>query len=290
MPAPDKDEVTARPPATDALNAGPIACDLCGSAPARYVDYSGVTGMLIGHQMWSSEAVACESCSSQMYEAARSKLLKTGWWSIFGLLYTPFLLVGNAITRRRHRTKLEDPATWQSDAAATRPLLRRSMVVTFGALGAVIAALLLINAGVGSTPPTDIPLENLNVRLVGPPEGKVARADLIAGDCFDMAALGTAPAYVTPMACDTEHQYEFIARTTLDDGAYPGFDQVDALAVDFCLRRFKGHVGLAYEASVYEFFYVTPTAAEWSNDRTVECYLAGPDRQPLTEPARGSRR
>ncbi|HEX9643871.1 MAG TPA: hypothetical protein VGC11_07725 [Acidimicrobiia bacterium] len=106
--------------------------------------YSAITGLLVAHQTWEYKVVACRSCSDEIFRTARRKLAFTGWWSVTGLFITPLMLIGNAVGRRRHRRRLDEPIILGFDPAQERERFFRRTGVQLTALIVLMVVLLAI--------------------------------------------------------------------------------------------------------------------------------------------------
>lgn len=104
-------------------------------------------------------------------------------------------------------------------------------------------------------------------------QGKVDVTDLKAGDCVveDLAKDEFTRVKVAP--CSKSHFFETYASFELEDGDFPGDEQVDQLAGQGCYDRFAGFVGIAYDDSELEWSYMMPAEETWSSDRGVACLI-----------------
>ncbi len=115
---------------------------------------------------------------------------------------------------------------------------------------------------------------------------------LDAGDCFDQVQPGDGSVQsVSSVDCDQPHDHEVYATYDLDDGAWPGSDEVRAEAEDGCRTRFEVYVGTAYADSDLQAAAFWPTEESWQeqDDREVVCFLSDPDGR-LTGSMRGAER
>jgi hypothetical protein len=118
----------------------------------------------------------------------------------------------------------------------------------------------------------------------GPLEGSLAGVgDAFAlpgvGDCLDTDA--------RQVDCAGEHDSEIFLVADLEGDGYPGDEAVDDGALRLCLESFAAYVGVDYEESVLDFFYVTPVEPSWEHgDRTVLCAVFDP-AGPLTGSVQG---
>lgn len=122
--------------------------------------------------------------------------------------------------------------------------------------------------------------------------GDLQVADLRIGDCFDLQeATATEVDKVTARPCADAHEFELFHDGTVDVDAYPGDDAFEAWVVNECLPAFAPYVGVAYEASLLEFSYFTPSEDGWDQgDHSVQCVLYDPNESDLTNSLRGAAR
>lgn len=115
---------------------------------------------------------------------------------------------------------------------------------------------------------------------------------LQAGDCFNDPDPGS-PTQVTALEavpCDEEHNNEVFHVFQLDDGDFPGADEVKQLGLDGCEPELEGYVGATAEDAGLAIVPVTPTEQSWNDkdDRTVLCALYKADGSKLTGSLEGS--
>ena len=120
--------------------------------------------------------------------------------------------------------------------------------------------------------------------------GDLAATDLRIGDCFDLKdpeadEIGD----VTAVPCTTEHEYEMFLIGTMPEGPFPSDDGfVDWLDTN-CVPAFGSYVGLAYEESELDIFWLQPTSEAWADgDRSIQCAVYHPRIHRLTESLKGS--
>lgn len=100
------------------------------------------------------------------------------------------------------------------------------------------------------------------------------------GDCIESVPTGTFT-NLSVIPCDQEHRGEIFAETALDDGTFPGKENVTDEASSFCRTEFETFVGMDYDESVIDFIALYPTAESWErNDRAIQCVLDA--NEPVT--------
>lgn len=97
---------------------------------------------------------------------------------------------------------------------------------------------------------------------------------LKVGDCFNDTS-GTEITEVPVVPCSDPHDFEVFYEFDMPDGEFPGSEAIYAKGDEACMAPFEEFVGAAYETSVYDFSYLTPTEGGWDelDDRAVQCYL-----------------
>ncbi|WP_440709469.1 septum formation family protein [Herbiconiux sp. YIM B11900] len=106
--------------------------------------------------------------------------------------------------------------------------------------------------------------------------------DLRIGDCFQEVDGGGDPLFeVDVVDCAEPHYYEVYDETTLPDtadSAYPGDDKMQVAADAACYDGFADFVGIEYEESFLDYWYLSPTESSWeSGDRSVLCSVFDPE-------------
>ncbi|WP_232547562.1 septum formation family protein [Propioniciclava soli] len=102
---------------------------------------------------------------------------------------------------------------------------------------------------------------------------------IAVGECTDLPDVSTAETEVSDIPtvdCAGPHAWEAYAEKVFGvDEEFPGAAEVDEAATTFCMGEFEGFIGLPYEASRYEAFYLYPTEETWTllNDRTITCLV-----------------
>ncbi|OLT46452.1 septum formation family protein [Cellulosimicrobium sp. CUA-896] len=104
--------------------------------------------------------------------------------------------------------------------------------------------------------------------------------ELAVGDCVVTTDLPDTVFTVPVVPCAADHHAEVFAITDLPAGDYPGEDDVEALAEEFCFEAFESYVGLPYEESELYAWWFSPTEDNWTwGDHSVQC---------IVEPLRGT--
>ncbi|MEX2324586.1 MAG: septum formation family protein [Nitriliruptoraceae bacterium] len=99
--------------------------------------------------------------------------------------------------------------------------------------------------------------------------------ELTAGTCFNDPPLDNQQVREVPIVnCSEPHDNETYALVAVPGDAYPGPEQVDAIAESECIIEFANYVGIDYADSQYLAQYFAPSEASWSaGDRIIVCYL-----------------
>jgi len=118
--------------------------------------------------------------------------------------------------------------------------------------------------------------------------GEVSTTDLRLGDCVaeNLTEKKYTSIQVTP--CDTTHYFEVYATFTLDDGSFPGQDEVDRQAEVGCAKRFARYIDVPLADSKLDVVYLRPFKGSWPVDHGVACLVT--TGHQLTESLKFSKR
>jgi hypothetical protein len=113
---------------------------------------------------------------------------------------------------------------------------------------------------------------------------------VVVGDCFDRPESPDVTAVPT-VDCTEPHDFEAYAVLELDDGPFPGDEQVATRARRGCNDRFAGYVGVPPGESGLVVVPVAPDAEQWEDgNRTVTCVVTIRPGEPLQGSVEGSER
>lgn len=120
------------------------------------------------------------------------------------------------------------------------------------------------------------------------PAGQLEASLAGVGDAFALPGVGAClDVDARQVDCAAEHDSEIFLITDLVGDEYPGDAAVDDEALRLCIDSFAEYVGVDYEDSVLDFFYITPVEPSWEfGDRTVQCAVFDP-AGPLTGSVQG---
>lgn len=108
------------------------------------------------------------------------------------------------------------------------------------------------------------------------------------GDCFDRPESPDVTAVPT-VDCAEPHDFEAYAVLELEEGSFPGDQQLATRARRRCNDRFAGYVGVPPGESGLVVVPVAPTAEQWeSGNRTVTCVVTIRPGEPLEGSVEGS--
>lgn len=109
------------------------------------------------------------------------------------------------------------------------------------------------------------------------------------GDCLNADDLGSVVTDVGFIPCTEPHDSEVYASTEVEGDEYPS--DMDQQAQDFCSAEFENFMGISYDDSEYDLFYLTPSTDTWTqmNDREILCIVTS-DSADLTSSLEGSAR
>jgi hypothetical protein len=104
--------------------------------------------------------------------------------------------------------------------------------------------------------------------------------DLSVGDCLNDADLSGIVTSVPVVPCSEPHDSEAYAEFELDEGPFPGSEEIDAKGNAGCVERFTEFVGIAFNESDLEYSFYLPTESSWpQGDRRILCEVYDPKKQ-----------
>lgn len=117
-------------------------------------------------------------------------------------------------------------------------------------------------------------------------------ADVFAlrvGDCINSSELDGEITSIPVVPCDEPHETEVYVSHQMDDGEFPGDDAVQSEAEDVCIDEFTDFVGLTYQESALEVFWMYPSQESWAQgDHEILCLLG--DTEKVTGTLEGAGR
>lgn len=111
------------------------------------------------------------------------------------------------------------------------------------------------------------------------PEMSTSVLELRVGDCvIDAAApLSADLAELPTVPCNEPHDSELYAIVFVEDGNYPGVDELVAQGQTKCQALFADFIGIDFRSSLLDFHFYYPTPSSWvQGDRSVYCMVADP--------------
>ena len=153
-------------------------------------------------------------------------------------------------------------------APASRPATAWSRVLALAAVAA--AATVLAGCSIfGTAEPATSPTPE--------PTGSTDVFDLTVGDCITESAIEGEVDTVVVVDCATPHAREAFASITMDNGDFPGDQEVEDESVAQCTTAFDTFVGMDYAESTLQFATIYPTSGSWdAGDREILCLIADP--------------
>ena len=155
--------------------------------------------------------------------------------------------------------------------------------LTLVALGAVAYfAWPRINAIIHPTPTVSapyIPPPTTSQASPSPTDNRVPMLQVTTGTCFQQQALQeSGQTYIWPIDCAQPHDAEVFYADALPAGDYPDADGWKANADQYCHPAFQDYVGLDFNLSKLNVYYVFPPKDVWdSGNRILVCYAIDPD-------------
>ncbi|WP_449408593.1 septum formation family protein [Microbacterium maritypicum] len=100
----------------------------------------------------------------------------------------------------------------------------------------------------------------------------VAWSDLEVGQCMPYVEWEEDLYEVPVVPCDEPHTDEVYLTFDVEDGDFPGDDELNRIAEERCLSEFETFVGYSYAESELDFYWSVPTQRTWRwDDREVLC-------------------
>jgi hypothetical protein len=82
---------------------------------------------------------------------------------------------------------------------------------------------------------------------------------------------------VPTVSCDEPHDSELYAIVSVDDGEYPGVDDLVTQGQTQCQALFTDFVGIDFRSSLLDFHFYYPTPSSWVHgDRSIYCMISDP--------------
>lgn len=152
-------------------------------------------------------------------------------------------------------------------------------------IGALIFGLFVSAAG--SADPYAPPEEG-GVSVAPDEQAPFDPSALVVGACLDDLAGG----FVTSaniVDCAQPHSYEAFGGFDVPGTDYPGDEAIETAAVDGCEAAYTGYVGVSYQDSRLDYYFVGPTEQTWQvGDREIFCLLYDPQAEQTTGSLAGS--
>jgi hypothetical protein len=90
--------------------------------------------------------------------------------------------------------------------------------------------------------------------------------------------------------CSSSHEQEVFSVPALQDGPWPGEEEVDSEADDLCYYHFEKYVGISYDDSDFDYTFYAPSEQEWARGRHEVVCVVTPFGNHLRGSVKGSRR
>jgi len=119
--------------------------------------------------------------------------------------------------------------------------------------------------------------------------GDLEATELRAGDCFDLRDPNEEEIEdVQAKPCTEVHEFEMYYVGLLPDGEYPDEATFVGFLEEDCLPAFDEFVGISYEESQLDIYWLTPTAEAWdAGGRQLQCAVFHPTNDELTDSMQG---
>lgn len=145
----------------------------------------------------------------------------------------------------------------------------------------------IVGATAGSADPYAPPEEG-GVSVAPDQQAPFDPSALVVGACLDDLPGGFVSAD-NLVDCAEPHWYEAFGGFDVTDGPYPGDEAIETAAFDGCEAAYTDYVGVPYQDSRLEYYYVGPTEQTWEvGDREIFCLLFDPKAEQTTGSLAGS--
>lgn len=84
-----------------------LSCEVCGESPAAEINLRRMVGLVVNTETINYSAILCNPCADAATSSAQQQTAIKGWTSISSAAMNPFVIAGNARSRRNHRRKLQ---------------------------------------------------------------------------------------------------------------------------------------------------------------------------------------
>ncbi|MEV2278018.1 septum formation family protein [Nocardiopsis sp. NPDC049922] len=125
---------------------------------------------------------------------------------------------------------------------------------------------------------------------VGPTDVNVFSLDL--GDCLNDYGADEAVSEVPVIDCGEPHDYEVYYVGDLEDGEFPGREEIVDMTAERCQEEFDSFVGVPSGESELGFTLLFPTESGWNDadDREILCLIYETSGERATGSLEGARR
>jgi hypothetical protein len=160
-----------------------------------------------------------------------------------------------------------------------------TLFITTVVIGTLVVSALTV-AG-GSVDPYAPPEEG-GVTVAPDEQAPFDPSALVVGSCLDDLPGGFVAAD-NVVDCAQPHSYEAFGGFDVADGVYPGDAAIETAALQGCEAAYGGYVGVSYQESRLDYYYVGPTEQTWAvGDREIFCLLFDPNAEQTVGSLAGS--
>ena len=141
---------------------------------------------------------------------------------------------------------------------------------------AVFASTALVLSGCQQAMEPEVIPENAEVESV---DTQTSLFDLEVGTCLNDAntPLSADLTEVPTVSCNEPHDSELYAIVTVEEGIYPGVDDLVEAGQTKCQAVFADFVGIDFRSSSLDFHFYYPTPSSWAQgDRSIFCLVGDP--------------
>lgn len=154
-------------------------------------------------------------------------------------------------------------------------------------VGGVVVGMGMVGAGYTGLAGQDNTTRNESGEIVD--GGEIGAFRIRLGDCLTGVGEESVES-AQGVPCDEPHELEVYFAFNLNDGDFPGDNEVFRLGDERCLAVFEPFVGTSYDDSVYGFSSLVPSSESWNelDDREVLCLIGHYDGSTKSGTARNT--
>jgi len=117
--------------------------------------------------------------------------------------------------------------------------------------------------------------------------------EIQVGDCYNLPEEdATEVETMAAVPCGDPHEAEAYHEIEIEGDEFPGAGVVDEQAATECQAEFDTFIGMPYDQSTLDFYYLSPTQDTWEqlDDRLISCLVYDPANAEITGSLEGAAR